>query len=666
MDFQSLTNEQLIFIKTDWTSRNDVISQLVTALADNKIVTDRDAFFKAVMEREAHSETGMENGFAIPHGKSTVVQKPAVAIATIKKPLAQGEWPSVDPSNEVELVFLLAIPDSEKGTTHLKLLADLSTKLMDSNFVNHIKQAESAKEVLLLLENKNEATTTKTTTTNASLSDKHLIGVTACAAGIAHTYMAAEALKQAGDALNIPIHIEKQGANGIEDRITPEMIAKADGVIFATDIAVKDKERFAGLPFIQTKVAEPLRHGEQMVLRVLEKPDGKVAGTAEEAASQTKGSEKKNGFVSELTQAIMTGISYMIPVLVAGGLMIGVSQLGASFFGLSSDIGAAEMAKNSNQLIVLLHYFSLTGNMIMRFMYPIFTAFMAYSIADRPGLVSGFVGGAFAAGLHYTIWGVDGGIPSGFFGALILGAVAGYVSKYLNEHIRLHKNLQAMKPMFLIPGISVLAVFLLNIYLVDPVFGSLNQFLQDTIIRYKDSGNVILSTIIACLTAFDLGGPVNKAAGAIAIGLSADHIFPLTPRVMAIVIPPIGLGLATILDKYIVKRRVFDENLRVTGTTSLVLGFIAIGEGAIPFMMQNPLITIPINMIGASLGAVTGVLLGAVQWYPLPAIWGWPLVENFWAYAVGLIVGIMFIALANIFVRYYLIKRDEKKAGVTE
>lgn len=663
MDFQSLTNEQLIFIKADWTTKKEIISHLVTALADNQIVTNRDTFLEAVLEREAHSETGMENGFAIPHGKSVVVTKPAVAIATIKKPLASEKWPSVDPTNEVELVFLLAIPESEKGTTHLKLLADLSTKLMDTAFVNQLKQATSAKEILSLLATKEEATMPNSEIASIPESSKRLIGVTACAAGIAHTYMAAEALKKAGEALGIPVHIEKQGANGIEDRITPEMIANADGVIFATDIAVKDRERFAGLPFIQTKVAEPLRNGEAMVERVLNNPDGKVSGDASESANANASTGKKTGFLSDLTQAVMTGISYMIPVLVAGGLMIGVSQLGASFFGLSSDIGAAEMAKNGNQMIVLLHYFSLTGNMIMRFMYPIFTAFMAYSIADRPGLVSGFVGGAFAAGLHYTLWGIDGGIPSGFFGALILGAVAGYVSKYLNEHIRLHKNLQAMKPMFLIPGISVLAVFILNLYLVDPVFGSLNQWLQDLIIQYKDSGNVILSIIIACLTAFDLGGPVNKAAGAIAIGLSADHIFALTPRVLAIVIPPIGLGLATILDKYIVKRRVFDENLRVTGTTSLVLGFIAIGEGAIPFMLQNPLVTIPINMIGASLGAVTGVLLGAVQWYPLPAIWGWPLVENFWAYAVGLIVGVLFIALANIFVRYYLLRKNEKKAN---
>ena len=171
---------------------------------------------------------------------------------------------------------------------------------------------------------------------------------------------------------------------------------------------------------------------------------------------------------------------------------------------------------------------------------------------------------------------------------------------------------------------------------------------------------MVLTSVIAACTAFDLGGPVNKAAGAIAMGLAADAIFPLTGRVLSIIIPPIGLGLATVLDKYIVKRRVFDENLRVVGNTSILLGLIAVSEGAIPFMLKNPLITIPVNIIGAILGSCTAVALGAVQWNPLPAIWGWPLVENLWAYIVGLLVGTLFIALANIFIRFNMLKKQEK------
>lgn len=213
--------------------------------------------------------------------------------------------------------------------------------------------------------------------------------------------------------------------------------------------------------------------------------------------------------------------------------------------------------------------------------------------------------------------------------------------------------------MLIIPAISVLTIFFLNFYFVDPVFGALNTTIRNYIESAQGSGTLFLSAVIAAATTFDLGGPINKAAGAIAIGLAADQIFPLTARVLAIVIPPIGLGLATIIDKYVVGRRVFDENLRVTGNTSLLLGFIAISEGAIPFMLRNPLITIPLNIIGAIVGVITAVALGAVQWYPPPAVWGWPLVENFWAYFAGLLAGAIFIALSNIFIRFALIKRKE-------
>ena len=345
----------------------------------------------------------------------------------------------------------------------------------------------------------------------------------------------------------------------------------------------------------------------------------------------------------------------MIPVIVAAGLMIGVGQLLASILGIT-DIASPGYANDQSTVLVICHFLTLYGSMIMKFMYPVFAAYMAYSIADRPGLVPGFVGGAFAGGLHYTFWSVSGGIPSGFLGALILGAMAGFIASYLNRHIRLHKNLQAMKPMLIVPGITVLILFFLNFYFVDPVFGGINRFLQQFITEHGTSSTLLLATIIASLTAFDLGGPVNKSAGAIAIGLAADHIFPLTSRVLSIVIPPIGIGLATLLDRFVVRQRVFDENQRVTGTTSLILGFLAIGEGAIPFMLKNPIITISINILGAVLGALLAISLGSVQWFPLPAIWGWPLVQNLPAYLCGMGTGVLFIAFANILVRYYLIK----------
>jgi fructose PTS system EIIBC or EIIC component len=651
MELRKMTDEQLVIFDVDSTSKQEILEILVGALYEKDILTSKEDFLQSVLEREQISPTGLEAGLAIPHGKSKSVKQAAFAVARLKNGI--DTWESIDPDNKVQLVFLLAIPDAEAGSTHLSVLSELSTRLMDKAYVDNLMNAATPAKFLAVLDRKETVVETPQEYT------KTVLAITACAAGIAHTYMSAEALEKAGREMGIRVITEKQGANGIEDAHQGAILKEADAVVFATDIAPKNKERFAGKPYVQTRVAEPLKHAKDILNRALTNPDGMVAGDeGEEEFAASSGN--KQGVFAEMTQAVMTGISYMIPVLVAAGLMMGIAKLAAMPFGLVDQIHDIKYATHSNELFVILHHLDKFGGMIFKFMYPIFGAFVAYSIADRVGLVSGFIGGLFAAGLHYTFWGIEGGIPSGFLGALILGLTAGYVSKFLNEKIKLNKNLIAMKPMLIIPAISVLTIFFLNFYIVDPVFGGLNALLSEWITAAQGAGNVVLASIIAAATAFDLGGPINKAAGAIAIGLAADQIYPLTARVLAIVIPPIGLGLATVIDKYVVGRRVFDANLRVAGNTSLLLGFIAISEGAIPFMLRNPLITIPINIIGAILGSVTAVVLGAVQWYPLPAVWGWPLVENIWAYLIGLVVGAGFIAFANIFIRFAILKKNEK------
>lgn len=649
MNLASLTREDLVFLDLPLTDKEQIIKKLVDALYENEILSSKEEFFQAVMDREKVSATGLEAGLAIPHGKSKAVKEAAFAVARLQSPAVN--WESLNPDNQVKLVFLLVIPEEEAGSTHLTVLSELSKRLMDHDFVNQLMNAKTAKDFLAHLD------LTGDKGGNEMSYEKIVLAVTSCATGIAHTYMAAEALEKAGRELGVRVITEKQGANGIEDEHSPELIKKADAVIFATDIATKKKERFAGLPYVQTKVADPLRNAKGLIQKALNHPDGVVEATAEET-DEAKTAQKKDSIWVEMGKAVMTGISYMIPILVAGGLMLGIAKLGASAFGIVSEIGDPKYATDPNALIVLLHYFDKLGGIIMRFMFPIFATFVSYAIADRVGIVSGFIGGVFASGLHFTLTGMDG-IPSGFLGALVLGLTAGYVSRFLNEKIKLSKNLAAIKPMLLIPGISVLVIFLLNFYIVEPVFGNLNLTIQNLIVAAQDAGTYGLAAIIAAATAFDLGGPVNKAAGAIAMGLAADGIYPLTPRVLSIIIPPIGLGLATIIDRFVVGRRVFDDALRMSGNTSLVLGFLAISEGALPFMLKNPLLTVPINIIGSILGSWVAIYLGAVQWLPLPAIWGWPLAENVAAYIIGLLVGVLFIALANIFIRFWMIKRNE-------
>lgn len=647
-----MTQPNLILFDVDARSKEQVIKKLISGLNKEGYLESEQAFLKAVLHREEISPTGLERGLAIPHGKSSTVKKAAFAVARLKTPLE--DWESIDPTNKVQLVFLIAIPEGEADTTHLKVLSTLSTNLMRDGYLEGLMAANTTETFLerLDVEESNEQETNQEFT-------KTVVAITACATGIAHTYMAAEALEKAGRELGVRVLVEKQGANGIEDELQPDVIKQADAVIFATDIAPKRKERFAGKPYVQTRVAEPLRKGKEMIDKALNRPDGIVEkGDTDEIDS----SPSSRGFLADAVQAVMTGISYMIPVIVAAGLMMGIAKLGAMPFGLVNELGNPEYATHSNELFVILHHLDKFGGLVFKFMYPIFAAFVAYSLADRVGLVAGFIGGAFAGGLHHTFWGIEEGVPSGFLGALFLGLAAGYIARFLNRKIKLSKNFQAMKPMLIIPAVSVLSIFFLNFYLVDPLFGGLNIVLRNWIESAEGTGDVVLAAIIASATAFDLGGPINKAAGAIAIGLAADGVYPLTARVLAIVIPPIGLGLATVIDKYVVGRRVFDADLRVAGNTSLLLGFIAISEGAIPFMLRNPIITIPINIIGAILGASTAVLLGAVQWLPLPAIWGWPLVENLWAYLLGLIVGVAFIAFANIFIRFSIIKKKDGTA----
>lgn len=653
MELRNMTHPNLVMFDVDAQSKEQVIRQLISKIKKQGFVESEDAFLEAVLKREEQSPTGMERGLAIPHGKSSTVKEAVFAAARLKTPLA--DWESIDPNNKVQLVFLIAIPESEAGTTHLKVLSTLSTNLMRDGYLEGLMAAESTEEFLnrLDVEEKTEDPAEKEFT-------KTVVAITACATGIAHTYMSAEALEKAGSELGVRVLVEKQGANGIEDELTADVIKNADAVIFATDIAPKRLDRFAGKAYVQTRVAEPLRKGKEIIQKALNNPDGVVEQVDEDESPTT--SSNGGGFFKDMVQAVMTGISYMIPVIVAGGLMMGIAKLGAMPFGLVNELADPKYATHSNELFVILHHLDKLGGLIFKFMYPIFAAFVAYSLADRVGLVAGFIGGAFAGGLHYTFWNNPEGIPSGFLGALILGLAAGYIARFLNQKIQLNKNLAAMKPMFIIPAVSILSIFFLNFYIVDPLFGGLNAVLRNWIEAAQGTGDVVLASIIASATAFDLGGPINKAAGAIAIGLAADEVYPLTARVLAIVIPPIGLGLAVIIDKYIVGRRVFPADLRITGNTSLLLGFLAISEGAIPFMLRNPLITIPINIIGAILGASTAVLLGAVQWLPLPAIWGWPLVENLWAYLLGLVVGAGFIAFANIFIRFAILKKKERQA----
>ena len=643
MNINDILLKELFITGNSIGNKTELFQLVAENLQKNNLIDNSSEFITSLTKREEESSTALENGIAIPHGKHNTVKKACVSFVRIDKPI---KWD--DENTMTDTFFVLAIPQKEQGSTHIDILANIATLLLNEDFSEKLKTINSVEQLWALVDQ--YMAQEKVNTYNEN--NPTIVAVTACATGIAHTYMAAEALQKSAAKLGINIYVEKQGANGIEDRLPKEIIKKAHSVLLATDVALQETDRFNGKPYIQVKVAETLKNSEDLLNKLLA---NKGTTFTSEQTDDTPAANKHLWM-----QAIMTGISYMIPVLVAAGVIMGIAKVGALGFNLASEIGNKKYATDPNAIISLLHQMDIFGGLIFRFMYPIFSMFVAYTIANRAGILAGFLGGVFASGIHFSLWGVSG-IPSGFIGAALLGLFAGYSARWLNINVQLPKSLQAIKPMFIIPAVTVLSIFLLNLYIVEPFVGAFNLSLQNFIISMESSGELTLSSIIAAMTAFDLGGPVNKAAGAIAIGLASDRVFPLTPRVLSIIIPPIGIGLATILDKYIVRRRVFNEELQIAGKTSLVLGFLAISEGALPFMLANPLITIPINVIGAILGSCTAVILGAVQWYPLPAIWGWTLVENFGAYFIGLLVGTLFIAIANILVRYHIITKQEKK-----
>ncbi|NLW52125.1 MAG: PTS fructose transporter subunit IIC [Tissierellia bacterium] len=377
-----------------------------------------------------------------------------------------------------------------------------------------------------------------------------------------------------------------------------------------------------------------------------------------------KPSNEKQGVWTTLSKHIMTGISNMIPFLIMGGLILAISQLVPYvLLGVDPSMGIMD-AMNSGQFsgfsLSLLKLSQLCldfGGRLFGFAIPMFAAFMASSIGGKLAFPAGFIGGLMATSPMSLIGLVDGKyalstpVASSFLGAVIIAIIIGYFVQWLNKTIKVSQNMLAFKTTFLIPLVSAVAVMILMHFVITPIGGALNNMIKTGLEAAGKAGVYGYATALSLATAIDLGGPINKAAGFVALGFATDKVLPITARVIAIVVPSMGLGLATIIDKYVVKRHVFDKQFYPQGKTAIFLAFMGISEGSIPFMLDSPKITIPAYMVGSLVGALTATFLGAVQWFPESAVWAWPLVEKLWAYVVGIIVGALVTALWVIFAR---------------
>ncbi|ASN04310.1 PTS 2-O-a-mannosyl-D-glycerate transporter subunit IIABC [Virgibacillus necropolis] len=574
MRLQSLTSSNLIWTNQSFSTKDETIRFLVEQLNSNGKLHSKEDFYQAVMERESLSATGLEGGLAIPHGKSSAVKEAAFAVATLEKPIA--EWESVDESNQVELVMLLAIPDNEAGSTHLNLLAELMTRLADPAYKERLMQAKTSDQFFDALdfeEEKQEGNDQQTT--------KTILAITACPAGIAHTYMAAEALVRAGKELNVKVMVEKQGANGIEDRHSKKQITEADAVIFAADVAVKDQGRFSKLPRVTTSVATPLKNAKGILEEAIEKSNQspKSSRDHQEIIEEDEEPESKS-FKKEIKDSIMTGISYIIPIIVAGGMTLAFAVLVSQAFGLQ-DVYAEEGSW-------LWLFRQLGGSMLGTLMVPVLAAYMAYSIGDKPALGPGF-----AAGICANL------IGSGFLGGMLGGILAGYIIKFLKKHVQTSGTFSGFVSFWLYPVVGTLSVGAIMLFVVGEPLAALNSGLISWLEGLSGGNAILLGVILGAMVSFDLGGPVNKAAYAFCIGaMASGNIMPYAAFASVKMVSAFAVTGATIIGK-----QYFTKPEQEVGKQTWLLGLAGITEGAIPFMINDPLRVIPSLVAGS---AVTG------------------------------------------------------------
>ncbi|MGR5359823.1 PTS 2-O-a-mannosyl-D-glycerate transporter subunit IIABC [Vibrio mediterranei] len=576
MNLTSLTNPSLINLQTTFESRDAAIEALAEQLHQQGKLYNKEEYLKAVFEREAQGPTALGEGLAVPHGKTDAVKEAAFAVATLSKDL---KWQGLDEDEDVNLIFLIAIPNAEAGSTHMHLLTELTTTLVDDDVRQAVLNATTSEQILGLMTGKdNTAEKQDNLDTNAPT----VVCVTACPAGIAHTYMAAEYLEKTGKKLGYKVYVEKQGANGIEDRLTAEQLNKATAVVFAAEVAIKEVERFNGIPRVEVPVAEPIKHAERILNDAIEA--GKNSAGAERTIA-TDDKPKKLPLKTELKQALLSGISYAVPLIVAGGTVLAVAVLIAQIFDLQ------ELYATDGSWLWM--YRKLGGGLLGTLMVPVLAAYTAYSLADKPALGPGF-----AAGIAANL------IGSGFLGGVVGGLIAGYVMRWVKENVRLSPAFNGFLTFYLYPVIGTLVAGSLMLFVIGKPVAWLNQGLTDWLNGMSGTNALLLGAVIGCFVSFDLGGPVNKAAYAFCLGAMANGVY----GPYAIFGSVKMVSAFTVTASTMLAPRLFKDFEIETGKSTWLLGLAGITEGAIPMAIEDPIRVIGSFLLGS---VVTGAMIGA-------------------------------------------------------
>ncbi|EOM9372931.1 TPA: PTS 2-O-a-mannosyl-D-glycerate transporter subunit IIABC [Escherichia coli] len=573
MNLTTLTHRDALCLNARFTSREEAIHALTQRLAALGKISSTEQFLKEVYRRESLGPAALGEGLAVLHGKTAAVKEAAFAVATLSEPL---QWEGVDGPEAVDLVVLLAIPPNEAGTTHMQLLTALTTRLADDEIRARIQSATTPDELLSALDDKGG------TQPSASFSNAPtIVCVTACPAGIAHTYMAAEYLEKAGRKLGVNVYVEKQGANGIEGRLTAEQLNSATACIFAAEVAIKESERFNGIPALSVPVAEPIRHAEALIQQALTLERSGETRTVQQDTQPAKSVK------TELKQALLSGISFAVPLIVAGGTVLAVAVLLSQIFGLQ------DLFNEENSWLWM--YRKLGGGLLGILMVPVLAAYTAYSLADKPALAPGF-----AAGLAANM------IGSGFLGAVVGGLIAGYLMRWVKNHLRLSSKFNGFLTFYLYPVLGTLGAGSLMLFVVGEPVAWINNSLTAWLNGLSGSNALLLGAILGFMCSFDLGGPVNKAAYAFCLGAMANGVY----GPYAIFASVKMVSAFTVTASTMLAPRLFKEFEIETGKSTWLLGLAGITEGAIPMAIEDPLRVIGSFVLGSM---VTGAIVGAMN-----------------------------------------------------
>ena len=605
--------------------KTEALNQCIDLMAKSGKIADVEKYRKGVFAREEEGTTGIGMGIAIPHCKSDAVTKAGLAAMVVKDGV---DFESLD-GTPAKIIFLIAAPNTEDNV-HLQVLSKLSVMLMDEQFTNSLINAGSVDEFLNIIDSAEKAKDEKEAAKEAKAKepvevkkdDVFIVAVTACPTGIAHTYMAAEAIEKKAKELGYQVKVETRGSGGAKNVLTDDEIAKAAGVIVACDTNVPT-DRFDGKKVIECQVSDGINKAEELIKRIAsgDAPVFKASGKKEASHSSVGGKESVG---HQIYKHLMNGVSHMLPFVVGGGILIAIAFL---IDGFSVDLNSlpADQRANFGTITQAAALFKGIGGTAFGFMLPILAGFIAMSIADRPGLAVGFVGGSIAA---------NG--TSGFLGALVAGFVAGYIVLLLKKVFsKLPESLDGMKPVLLYPLLGIFLVGVIMQFVVEPPIGALNTAINNGLNGLNGASAVVLGVLLGGMMSVDMGGPVNKAAYVFGTASIAAGNYNIMAAVMiGGMVPPIAIALATIFFK-----NKFTAEERKAGPTNFIMGLSFITEGAIPFAASDPLHVLPACAVGSAVAGGLSVAFGCTLMAPHGGIFVVPTIGNPLMYLVALVIG---------------------------